>query len=46
MSNGSLHLEFANAKAVARARLWRSWGRRYPEAIQSEPMAALEMVST
>ncbi len=30
MPNGSLHLEFANATAVARARLWPSWARIYP----------------
>ncbi len=30
MSNGSLYQEFANAKAVARARLWPSWARLYP----------------
>ena len=30
MPNGSLHLEFANATAVARARHWPSWCRYYP----------------
>ncbi len=30
MSNGSLYLEFANATAAARARLWPSWSRLYP----------------
>ncbi len=30
MSNGSLFLEFDNATAVARARVWPSWARIYP----------------
>ncbi len=30
MSDGSLYPEFANATAVARARLWPSWTRLYP----------------
>ncbi len=30
MSDSSLYLEFANASAVARARLWPSWARLYP----------------
>ena len=30
MPDTSLYLEFANATAVARARLWPSWARLYP----------------
>jgi hypothetical protein len=29
MSNGSLYIEFGNATAGARARLWPSWTRLY-----------------
>ena len=30
MPDSPLYPEFANAKAVARARLWPSWARLYP----------------